>query len=400
MSQMFSSFFSTGVWAVIKAALLLVLAFIVAGIVKSLVVKLFTKTRLNALLGKPSDALAGSKERIVTFIGKLMHLLVFLLFVPGIFEALGMNEISAPILTLLSTMWGYMPNVLAAVIVLWVGFFLAKLVRELLVPVLNKLKVNRLQERAGIEVNDTAKLSNTLAYVIYVLILIPVIITALHVLDIQAISAPAVAMLAVIFEFIPNILASLIIMIVGCMIAKFAAGIVENLIASSGLDAKLSKILDENDSRFVLSKVVGVTVHIVMVIFFIVESLNVLHLQVISNIGNSVISYMPYALAAVLILIVCHVCGKAAQRALNKNGHATSALISKFAIYIIGTFMALNELGIAEELVNTVFVLIIAAVAVAFAISFGLGGRNFAENTLKALEANWNRNHAESGEKT
>lgn len=373
-----------GTWAVIKALLILVLAFVVATIVKSLVVKLFTKTKLNSLFAKSDSADEGAKA--VDFLGKLVYLLVFLLFVPGVFSSLGMSGISAPILTLLNSMWGYVPNIVAAVIVLWVGSFIAKLVRELLIPVFNKLKVNRLQELAGIEAADSAKLSNTLAYIVYVLILIPVIITALQVLSIRAISDPAIRMLDIIFAFIPNILVALIIIVIGCMVAKLAGNIVENLIASAGLDAKLSKLLDNQNKSFVLSKVIGRTIHVVMIVFFVVESFGVLHLQVLTDIGSAVIAYMPYVLAAALILVACFVCNAIVQKALLKNGYKTYALVVKCVIYVVGGFMVLNELGIASSIVNTAFVLIIAALAVAFAIAFGIGGKDFAGRALKKLE--------------
>lgn len=162
MSELFSTFLTTGAWAVIKAVLLLLLAFLCAKIVKSLVNKALSRTKLGADSGG-SDTASEGRGKTVDFLGRLMYLLVFLLFVPGIFDSLGLEEMSAPILNLLNTMWGYLPNVLASVIVLWVGFFIAKLVRELLIPVFGKLKVNRLQEKAGLDVTDSAKLSNTLA---------------------------------------------------------------------------------------------------------------------------------------------------------------------------------------------------------------------------------------------
>jgi hypothetical protein len=385
MSGVLASFFSTGIWAVIKAVLILILALIVAKIVTSTVVKLLGKTKLSSLFDKANSD-DGSKDGVVTFIGKLVYLLVFLLFVPGIFQSLGMTDISAPILKILNTMWGYVPNIVAAVIVLWAGIFIAKLVRELLIPVFNKIKINTIQEKAGIEVSDSAKLSNTLAYIVYVLILIPVIIAALNVLNIETISGPAVKMLDVIFEFIPNILAALVIIIIGSMVAKFAGNIVKSLIAASGLDANLHKLLEGKASNFVLSKVIGTIVQVVMMIFFIVESVSVLHLQVVSNIGNAIIGYMPNVLAALLIVIICYICGVIVEKALTKNGLKTAAVIGKSAIYIVGAFMVLNELGIAQELVNAAFILIIAAAAVAFAISFGFGGREFAARTLKKLE--------------
>lgn len=381
MNEILISFFGSGIWAIIKAVLLLLLAFITAAVVKSLVVKLLTRTKLNALLSQTDSA--GGKERSVDFIGKLTHLLVFLLFVPGIFESLGMREVSSPILNLLNTLWGYLPNILAAVIVLWVGFFIARLVRELLVPVFNRLKVDALQEKAGIQVSDTGRLSNTLAYIVYVLILIPVIIAALQVLNIEAVSAPAIGMLDTIFAFIPNILAALVIIIIGCMVAKFFGNIAESLIASAGFDSRLQKHLEEKENGFILSKVVGKTVHIIMALFFIVESFSVLHLSVLTNIGNAVIGYMPYLLAAALILLACYVCDGLAGKALLKGNHTVLAMISKIAIYTIGVFMALSELGIAKEIVNTAFILIIAALAAAFAISFGIGGRAFAGKVLK-----------------
>jgi hypothetical protein len=385
LANMFASFFSTGIWAVIKAVLILILALIVAKIVTSTVVKLLGKTKLSSLFDKANSA-DGSKDGVVTFVGKLVYLLVFLLFVPGIFQSLGMTDISAPILKILNTMWGYVPNIVAAVIVLWAGIFIAKLVRELLIPVFNKIKINTIQEKAGIEVSDSAKLSNTLAYIVYVLILIPVIIAALNVLNIETISGPAVKMLDVIFEFIPNILAALVIIIIGSMVAKFAGNIVKSLIAASGLDANLHKLLEGKASNFVLSKVIGTIVQVVMMIFFVVESVSVLHLQVVSNIGNAIIGYMPNVLAALLIVIICYICGVIVEKALTKNGLKTAAVIGKSAIYIVGAFMVLNELGIAQELVNAAFILIIAAAAVAFAISFGFGGREFAARTLKKFE--------------
>ena len=116
--------------------------------------------------------------------------------------------------------------------------------------------------------------------------MIPVIIAALQVLNIQAVSAPAIRMLDTIFEFIPNILASLIIITIGCMVARFSGNIVESLIASAGFDAKLSERLEDKGKGFVLSKVSGKIVHIIMVIFFIVESFGVLHLDVLTGIGN------------------------------------------------------------------------------------------------------------------
>lgn len=393
MWENFRILLGAGFWGLLKAVLLIVLAFIVSSIVRSLVVKLINKSRLASALEKKGSR--ESAESSVTFIGKLTKLLVFLLFVPGIFASLGMENMTSPILGVLNTLWGYLPNVLAAGLILWVGLFIAKTVRELLVPIFGRLKINKLQEKAGIEVEESGKLSNTLAYIVYVLILVPVIITALHALNIAAVSEPAIEMLNLIFDFIPRILAAVIIIVVGCIIARFCGQIVKSLIASSGIDAKIEKHLDNQERKFVLSAVAGQIVSVLITIFFIVESFSVLKLDVLSGIGTAVIGYMPYILAAVLIYLACYLSSKAAEKALLRSHHKGTALLAKVLIYVLGGFMILSELGIAQNIVNTIFVLVVGALAVAFAISFGIGGKEFAKKALEKLEGTCGLDKAE-----
>lgn len=373
-----------GVGSIIFAALILLVAVIVASIVKSLVLKLIDKTKLQAILAKAdTEGKPGSAKE---FIGKLVYLLVFLLFVPGIFSALGLGSVMAPISNILNTIWGYVPNLVAAAIVLVVGNLIAKLVRQLLIPIFDKLNVDKLQEKAGIEVKNADKLSNTLAYVVYVLILIPTVVMALNVLNITVISVPAVSMLNSVIGFIPNIVIGLIIIVIGCMIGKLAGQIVTKLIASAGLDAKLQGLLDDKNQKFVLSKVTGGVVYAVVVIFFVVEGLNVLKLDVLTDIGSDIIGFMPTALAAVLILAATLIVSSMVEKALRKNGMGSYAVMAKIAIIVVGVFMILSQLRIATAIVNDAFHLIVAAVAVAFAIAFGIGGKEFAARTLKKLE--------------
>lgn len=371
------------IWPVLKAVLILVAAFVVAGMARKLVVKLLGKEKAAKVLRKLDPE---GKGNVGTFIAKAVYLLVFLLFVPGIFSALGLSVISAPITAIVGEIFGYVPNVIAAIIVLVVGFMIAKLVRQILIPVFEKINVNKIQEKAGIEVSYSDKLSVTLAYIVYVLILIPMIILALDVLRIDVISEPAKFMLQNIFNFIPSILVGLVIIIIGCVIGKFIGQIVTRLIATAGLDTKVSKLLDKDDQKFSLSKVVGTIVNVVVVIFFVVEGLNVLNLEVLTNIGAAIIGYMPVALSAIIILVAAFFASSVAEKALKNAGYNTYAIIAKVAIFTVAGFMVLSQLGIAAEIVNTAFKLILAAVAIAVALAFGLGGKEFAAKTLEKLD--------------
>ena len=380
-----------GVWTVLKAVGILAAAFVVALIVKALVMKLLGRGKIGRTLDKMDAAGEGGKQGATRdFIGKLVYLLVFLLFVPGIFSTLGLESVTNPISGMLYTLWGFIPNVVAAGIVLVVGFFIARLLRQLLVPVFDKLSINKLQEKAGIEVSGADKLSGTLAYLVYVLILIPTVVMALDVLNISVISVPAVNMLNTIFAFIPNIFVGLVIIVIGCMIGKFVGQIVSRLIASAGLDAKV-RTLTGDKTRLVLSKFVGTIVNTVIVIFFVVEGVDVLKLNVLTEIGAVVIGYMPAVLGAVVIFAVAFIGGTAAEKALRKSGMNAAAIVVKAAILAVAAFMVLSQLGIAAELVNAAFKLIVAAFAVAFAVAFGIGGKDFASHTLKKLEDNMDK---------
>ncbi|MCR5675748.1 MAG: mechanosensitive ion channel [Lachnospiraceae bacterium] len=378
----------TGMWTalfnVLKALLLLVAAFIVAAIVKSIVFKIIERTKLNIILMK-ADGQTAPPGTTKEYIGKLAYFLVFLLFVPGIFDLLGVNSVTTPIVGLLNQIWGYLPNILAAVIILVVGLLIARLVRQLLVPLFSRLKVDALQEKAGIAVSEKARLSQTLAYIVYVFIVIPVVIMALQALKIDAISQPAISMLDIIFAFIPNIIVGILVIVVGAMIGKFTGQIVERLLAATGVDEKLSGLVEGSAKRFVLSHVAGIVVQTVIVIFFCVEGFNVLKLEVLTQIGGAVISYMPRALAAVVIFAIAALGASAVARLLSRNGLDAYVLIVRAAIYIVAVFMILNQLGIAAVIVNTAFIVILAALAIAFAIAFGIGGRTFAAEALKKL---------------
>ncbi|MBR1702812.1 MAG: mechanosensitive ion channel [Lachnospiraceae bacterium] len=365
-----------GVGNVVWAAVLLVLAFVVSSIVKGLIVGLLNKTKLKNY---------EESNGMITYVGKITYLFVFLLFIPGIFTTLGVGTIANPISSFLNVVWGYLPNIVAAVVILIAGTMIAKLVRELLVPLFRKLRVDELQQKAGIEVKEDGKFSTTLAYVVYVLIIIPVIVAALQALRISVITQPAVAMLDKVLAFLPDIVVAIVLILVGTRVAKFAGQLVRKLIASSGVDAQIRKLIGDKVPKFVFSDTVGLIVRIVLDVFFVVEGIRVLRLDVLTNIGATMIAYLPNVLASVLILIGAFLLAAAAEKGMEKNGLKDYAVITRIAILVVAGFMVLNQLGIASTIVNYAFIIILTAIGVAFAISFGVGGRSFAARMLDKL---------------
>jgi len=372
---------------VVAAIILLVIAFLVAKLAQSLVTKLLKAVKAENFLTKVGvkDGATGSA---ITFVAKLVFFIVFLLFLPAVLDKLGMGSVSAPITSMVNTFLAFVPKLIAAVIIIAVGMFIANIVKELLIPVLKAIKVDAIQEKAGINASESTSFSSIIANVVYGVIVLIVITSALEQLGITAISQPANDIVSTIFAMIPNVLATILVIAIGVFIAKLVAKLLENLLAGVGADTLIEKITGNSEKKLALSKIISSVVKYVLVIIFLVQGINLLQLEVLTEVGAAIISYMPAVLSAVLIIAAGMFAANAVEALLVKRfpDAKASALIAKVAIYVLTAFLCLSQLNVATAIVETTFILLIAALCVAFAVAFGVGGRGFAANTLDKLE--------------
>jgi len=382
--------FLSGVPSVIHAVLLLVLAYAVALIAKSLVVKGLKLLNVDKRIDKLGivDEITGSS---LDFIGKLVFVIVFLMFLPAVLEKLGIDNVSTPITMLVTQFLNYIPNIIAAIIILMIGSLVAKIVRQLITPILKKLNVDKLQEKAGISTSENATISSVISYIIYVIILIPVIIAALQALNITAISNPAMAMLNSMFQMLPNIFVAIALVVIGTIVAKIIGKLLAQILSGFGTDSLWKKIVPSDNSKlkdFSLSKAIGEFVKYIIILLFVVEATNVINLEVFRNVGGAIIAYLPMVISSVIILgIALLISSWVGGFIQNKYPDAKlTSMIAKTAIIVVAVFMVLIQLGIATTIVNAAFIIVLGAIALAFAIAFGIGGRDFAANTLKKFE--------------
>lgn len=374
----------------IYAVVLLILAWAVASLAKRLVIEVLRKIKADKLtdkLGITDEATGSSLE----FLGKLIFIIVFLLFLPGVLNQLGMENVSAPISTLVATFLNYIPNILAAVVILSVGLFAANIIRQLLVPLLKRANVDKIQEKAGIKAGEGTSISAVISYLAYVLILLPVFIAALEVLNIYAISEPAIAMLNKIILFLPNVFVALAVIIIGVYIARIVGNLLVSILSSVGADKLSEKLLPTSGAgmrNFSLAKSIGGLVKYIIILLFVVEGINVLNLEVLLVVGDTIIAYLPFAISAVIIMGGSILLSNWVESLLRNRFPASlmTALAAKWLILILAVFMTLNQLGIATTIVNAAFVIVLGAVAVAAALAFGLGGKDFAAGVLSKLD--------------
>lgn len=372
---------------IVVGVILLIVAFIVATLVKKFVEKLLNNGSVKNKLSTKSTA-PGEADKMVSLIGKIVFLLVFILFLPAIFEKLNIAGLSAPFTNFTNAIITFLPKLIAAAVILYIGFFVAKIVRDVVATLLVKVGLDGFVNRFVKTENDSVKvkISDVLANIVYAFIIVPLIIVALDLLGLYVISEPAKNIIQQFLSYVPRIFTALLLVGIGVFIAKLIANLLLSVLQGLNVDGLLSKVGINREFR--LSEVISKIVMVVLVVVFVVEALQVLNLAVLTAIGSAIIAYMPLLLSAVIILVGAYLLANLAEKKIveHNSNNKVIALIVKVLIMAVAVFMTLSQLGLAQNIVEYGFVIVLGAVAVAFALSFGLGGKEFAKDKLAKLD--------------
>lgn len=151
---------------------------------------------LDERLTSQAGIAEADRARLGKSLGTAVFWLVFLLFLPALVGALGLEGLLAPVQNTLNQILSVVPNLLGAGLILLAGWFIARIVRQIVISLLAAAGADALGERVGLQTAlGKQTLSGLLGAVAYALILIPAIIAALNALQVEAISRPTVEML-------------------------------------------------------------------------------------------------------------------------------------------------------------------------------------------------------------
>ena len=383
---------------ILKALLLLLIAWGVAVVVKKLLQKLLIKFNVGEHLSKgrsPADPVYGEEK--VKDISMLVYYLIFILFIPSILDALDMQSVSGPISNMMNGLLEFIPRLIGAGLILFIGYFVAKIIRDLSFNFLKTVNVDKWYNKLSPKEKDEGanpstkmNLADVLSKVIFGIILIPVITMALETLKIATLTEPILIVLNKVMSMIPNVFVAILLIVVGYYIATFIAQILEQLLNSMGVEKVFSWMEDSTDGdipRFNLSRLIANIVRVLIVLFMSVEALRVLGLDVLNTIGYAVISYIPLVISGLVIIGLGILGGYFVESLINKYAKSPfTAAIAKYIIIVFAVFMTLEQIQFASTIVNIAFLLVLGGLSVAFALAFGLGGRDFAGRQLKKFE--------------
>ncbi len=421
---------------IFSAGILLAVAWGVATVVRSLVNNGLARFNLDDRLAENTGVdPRQSSVRIHETLGNALYWLVFLLFLPLILNALELNGLLGPVQNLIDQFFAAIPQILKALLIFGAGWLLAKIVRGIVTNLLSATGIDNLGRRLGLSQSTTPgtglSLSSLAGTVVYVLILIPAAIAALNALNIDAISDPAISMLNQILNFIPLLLAAGVVLTVFYFIGRFLGELVTSLLASAGFDSILdilglpdissptrsstapaayqpsdygstavqpgsttiqppagmdspSEIVRQGKTP---SEVVGLIVLVAVVLFGAVTATEILQLDQLTLIVRAIMEIAGQVLVGVVIFAIGLYVANLAFRLIKSSSNTSSNTLAQAARIAILAFvgaMALGQMGVAPNIVNLAFGLLLGAVAVAIAIAFGLGGRDVANEELRS----------------
>jgi hypothetical protein len=336
-------------------------------------------------------------------LGVIAKLIIWLVGIMAALRFLGVGQILAPINDLVTEIFAFLPHLIAAGLIFFVGLVVARIVKRLVETVLVAANVDGLLARIGIgstegtvrtpseavppgaaPASTRASIARAAGVLVYALIIIPVAIAALQALEITSISAPATAMLDQILAAIPHVLAAALWIGIAFVAGRFLKTIIEAILPPTGFDDAVRSTGVLPPAAFP-SRIVANIAMIAVILAAAIEAASQLgggtvaiFLAQVTELGGKVIFG---SLIIVVGIFLARIISGLVASGTGEGGYAQT--IVRYAIIALFTAIGLTFMGLADQIVMLAFGLILGSAAIACALAFGLGGRDAAARVLE-----------------
>ncbi|WP_201593441.1 mechanosensitive ion channel [Psychrobacter fozii] len=355
------------------------------------VVATVVRTAINAALSKTSmderlSAQAGVKPMSST-IADMVYWFILLIVLTMVLGQLQLDGLFAPLTNMVDKIFSFIPNILIAAVVFVVGYIIAKVVRGIVTNLVSTFNVQELASKAGLsEKNSLPNIAGSLAFLV---VIIPTIIAALNALKIEVIARPATNMLNKIMEALPNIFMAAAILVVTFYVIRMVANIIKGLIENTQINQLPAKVgLQDTMGDKKVSDLVGYAIVFFAMLFAAIAAADLLGFEPISAIITMFIAFGANIILGAIILFIGFWLANIIAGVVERSEQGSQFLANIVRVLIMGLVLAmgLKAMGIADSIVNLAFGLTLGAVAVAFALSFGLGGQEAAARFLRKMQ--------------
>ncbi|MBP6644465.1 MAG: mechanosensitive ion channel [Burkholderiaceae bacterium] len=373
----------------VAGAVLCLVAWLMASVLRALAVRALDATNIDEKLSSEAGMTPMSQNA-----GNVLFWLVILMFLPAVLNAFRLNGLLQPVTAMVSKLLDMVPNGFAALLIAGVGYLVAKVLRGLVVNLLSAAGADRLNQRVGLDAS--VRLSSLAGTLAFIFVFLPSLIAALDTLKIEAISRPASQMLNQVLFAVPQILSAAVILLLTWYVARFASRLLGSLMETAGVDSLPKKMGLQyalaGESR--PSKLATWLVMFFAMLFASTEAADQLGFSEVRNLVSTFIRFGGDILLGAAIMVIGFWLSNLAYDAIKKaDSTHTAALAGIARVAILGLVLAmgLRAMGIANEIVQMAFGLTFGAIAVAIALSFGLGGREAAGKLMEHWLSRWRK---------
>ncbi len=371
---------------VVAAGVLIAIAWLIATVLRFLIQRGAAIVGLDSKLANSGATEEENAVSVSESLATAVFWFVFLFFLPGILNALGLNALSAPIQGIFNTVLGYIPNILGAAAFALIGWFVAKIVRNIVTNLLVALGIDRYSEKLGLSEERTV--SGLLASLLYIFMMLIVSIGALELLNIDTITVPAIDMLTGILDAIPNLLSAIVILVLAYFFARVVAQIVRELLTTVEFNTVPKRLGLQWGSERTPSDWIGSLIVIAIMLFASTSAAEMLGSAFLVAALGQFIIILSNVLLALLILAIGLYLANLLYSVITSTGVANAHMLGQLGRIITIAFsaiIALGQLNIGADIINLAFGIFLASVGFAFAIAVGLGSRETAGREIDNL---------------
>lgn len=369
---------------------LLAVAWLLATAAKKVVETGLGRTRWGQRVAESLAEEAPEGPSLASSLGEGAYWLVFLLFLPAVLGAFALDGLLAPVQELSGEVMSFLPNLLGAVLLFAAGWLVARLVQRIVSHLLAAAGLDGLADRLGVsQALGQTTLSGLVGLVVYVLILLPVLISALGALGLDSVTAPASSMLERILGALPGLFAAGLLMGLAYLVGRVLAGLVSNLLSGAGFDGMLERmgLTARSEEARPPSSIVGTLVLVAVLLIASIEAARATGFDQLAGLLSDFAIFGGQILMGLVIFGLGLFLANLAADAIRGSGHRQASLVAtaaRVAILVLASAMALGQMGLANEIINLAFGLLLGSVAVAAAIAFGVGSRDVAGRHVEA----------------
>ena len=359
------------------------LAILIVGLfVVKLFVGIFSRVlnKVSALQRENDDgSVVDMRPPILSLLKAILTIFVLM----AVLQHFGLTDVLAPLQTMVQEFTSAVPNIIGAGVIAYAGWVIAKMLSSVVGIALSKVD-GQIEQRTG---SADVKVSKFGSAFVFAAILLPISVSALGVLNIPSISNPASAMIEKLMAAVPSIIGAAIILLVAYFVAKFVVFVLASLLDGMNFDGIAKKMGAQSlfTETFTPTRLVGGAIMFFSMLAAATAAVNVLGIDIISNVFARVLEFGGGILVGGVILIVGNFLGTLAHEKVSAAGSSGLANIARIAILGLVLAMGLRSMGLADNIVNMAFGFTIGSVAVAAALAFGLGGTEAA----KSLANSW-----------